>query len=419
MDLVHDDRVAIEAGSGADLPIPPRRGTIRRSLPGSRLHGRTIALAALACLFVGCDPTSPDGDPSIHFADPALEAAVRETLEQPNGPISPAELAELVELRAPDRGISDLSGLEHAVSLELLDLARNQLRELAPLSALGRLHTVRLAGNEIADLSSLEDLKGLRYLDVARNRVESLSPLNQAAELELLILPENDLQDLSPLGSLPTLRGVELAWNEVVDLSPLVSAESLAVLGLRGNPLTEEARCDQVSILEERGVRVLGAEPCSPDEPAPRRLVTTGQDLYVAERTEDRAGRTHVFLEVEVGYENLLDRPVYIHYCQGFHPPWLERAEEGTWSTAYYPGFEACADAMEVLVGEAVRWSWEIRGYGPESGRVPWEPGLDAVEGTYRLDWRAVHRDWELPDPEPAPPEERTSAPFELLVAPS
>ena len=46
------------------------------------------------------------------FPDKNLEAAVREALEKPDGPLTRGDLESLEELNAERRGISDLTGLE-------------------------------------------------------------------------------------------------------------------------------------------------------------------------------------------------------------------------------------------------------------------------------------------------------------------
>ena len=56
-------------------------------------------------------------------------------------------------------GISDLSGLEHAVNLDRLYLEQNQISDLGPLTNLSRIY---LADNLVSDISPLSNLTGLR-----------------------------------------------------------------------------------------------------------------------------------------------------------------------------------------------------------------------------------------------------------------
>jgi len=62
---------------------------------------------------------SPE-DPVVTFPDPNLEAAVREAIGKPTGPIYRSDLEDLTGLRAGDRNIVDLTGLEHATNLTWL-----------------------------------------------------------------------------------------------------------------------------------------------------------------------------------------------------------------------------------------------------------------------------------------------------------
>ena len=57
---------------------------------------------------------------AIDFPDPNLEAALRGRLGIQDRPLTPGDLAALTELKAIERGISDLTGLEHALNLEVL-----------------------------------------------------------------------------------------------------------------------------------------------------------------------------------------------------------------------------------------------------------------------------------------------------------
>jgi Leucine-rich repeat (LRR) protein len=123
---------------------------------------------------------------------------------------------------------------------------------LAPLSSLGNLMYLGLAGLPVCDLSPLSNLKNLVYLDLSgsacfdlaplanlnrlqslrlgRCFVESLAPLCGLKELLELQLWGASISDISPLASLGSLRLVDLAATEVLDFSPLHSLHKLQVL---------------------------------------------------------------------------------------------------------------------------------------------------------------------------------------------
>ncbi len=200
---------------------PPKEGTGR----GSGFVGRAwlggegpLCLKPLTIgvlLLVGaCDLLGPDRDPTVRFADPALEAAVRGTIGLPEGPIHASDLEELTVLPAEGQGISDLTGLEHAVHLEELDVGRNRISDLSPLGGLVRLRSLDVWGNELSDLSPLDGLRSLEELEGYSNQVSDLSPLSDLERLKVLRLRDNQISDLSPLEGLRDSASADsLAWG--------------------------------------------------------------------------------------------------------------------------------------------------------------------------------------------------------------
>ena len=172
-------------------------------------------VAALALAGCGSEPDRPVGPGpapgdstgvALVFADSALQSAVEQAAAEGSG-----EAAGLVTLRAKERGIADLDGIEQLAQLEVLDLFGNEIRDLSPLSGLRR----------------------LRYLDLGSNRVEEVSALESLQGLRVLLLADNEVAEVSPLAGLDSLQNVDLT----------------------GNPLSETAQA-QVAALRERGVAV-------------------------------------------------------------------------------------------------------------------------------------------------------------------
>jgi hypothetical protein len=115
--------------------------------------------------------------PIVLFADPNLEAAIREAIAKPTGDILVSDLGALTFLDASGRGIAALEGMQHCTSLEVLDLAGNQISDLAPLAGLTSLQALFLPSNQIGDLSPLAALVGLKQLHLAGNMIQDLAPL--------------------------------------------------------------------------------------------------------------------------------------------------------------------------------------------------------------------------------------------------
>lgn len=134
----------------------------------------------------------------IVFADPNLEAAVREAIGKPAGPICPPDLLGLRKLDASDRGIENLGGIEFLVDIGCLDLSWNDIVDIQPLvDSLGvnAWDLVDLRDNPLSD-HSLNDLVPIlwdRWVIVLLGHTEApAKPVN--------ILPEDGATGLeSPI----------------------------------------------------------------------------------------------------------------------------------------------------------------------------------------------------------------------------
>ncbi len=113
----------------------------------------------------------------VTFPDANLEAAIRETINKPEGSIYPSDLESLTRLIARDKNIVDLRGLEYCVNLTQLWLDRNNISDLSPLADLTNLDELMLGDNNINDLSTLAGLTKLLWLDLTDNDISDISPL--------------------------------------------------------------------------------------------------------------------------------------------------------------------------------------------------------------------------------------------------
>ena len=229
------------------------------------------------------------------FRDRALRAAVERELGKASGaPITAEDMARLTGLFATYDGIRDLTGLEHASSLELLDLYYNQIVDLRPLSKLFSLRELNLGRNNVVDVAPLADLQALQVLDLSDNPVSDVRPLselNSCTSLNLsnthlefaqvrtlpcfgrlqhlgiaglgvedlsavatlplkhLDAADNSLADLRPLAGLTTLLSLNLANSNVTDIGPLSELKNLTVLSLRQNGISDLSALSGMGIL--------------------------------------------------------------------------------------------------------------------------------------------------------------------------
>lgn len=126
-------------------------------------------------------------DPNAHILpDPNLRTVVAGALNKPpEAAIAAVDLAALTSLQAAAMGIRSLAGLELAVNLTHVDLDRNRIVDVEPLSRLAALEELRLADNRISDFGPLVANPGLGHGDVVllQGNPPSRAADGQVAEL--------------------------------------------------------------------------------------------------------------------------------------------------------------------------------------------------------------------------------------------
>lgn len=220
-----DDDTGEPATSGADSEMPTGPGEPTMATTGVETTGTGGPESS-----TGSDPTSGDTSSSggaeadcevVQFADAALEAAVRDALMQPDGPILGATLAQLTELWTFDAGIVSLQGIECAVGLVDLQLYGSSVVDVGPLAALVKLEELGLGLNDVVDIAPLAGLSALRVLYIGQTNVVDLAPLAGLTTLEELYVLYTEVTDLTPLAGLAGLRKLHIDRLPVTDLSPL------------------------------------------------------------------------------------------------------------------------------------------------------------------------------------------------------
>jgi len=199
--------------------------------------------------------------------------------------ISPlAGLANLESLNLNTMPITDISPLAGLANLRTLGLNVTPISDITPLAGLTNLTRLSLIANRIRDISPLaglirlEDLKlgycyySARY-SLGGNQVSDITPLAALTNLRLIELSHNAISDISVLANLTNLENVDLSDNMVSDISPLVANTSMADgdrVYLYGNPLGQEALCNDITALRQRGVAVSSRGTCGGTPPVIR-----------------------------------------------------------------------------------------------------------------------------------------------------
>lgn len=171
---------------------------------------------------------------SVYFSDVRLEELIRDMIDKPTGDIAEDEIADITELKAGNRGIKKLEGIENIVNLEELDLWKA----------------------EISDISLLANLKKLVYLRLSKTGVKDLTPLKELPNLEELYLQEIPATDLTPVGELKSLKMLYLEKTKFDSLEPLLLIPDLQELYLWGADIGSETNKIVMRKLEEKGCRI-------------------------------------------------------------------------------------------------------------------------------------------------------------------
>ena len=272
------------------LVLDSANGTVKRDAWTSNFRDMLFALDFPKLVDKPPVITPPDRLPGavVHIPDPNLRAAIAEALgKSSNAPITVAEMEELNELKANNRGIQDLTGLQFATNLRWLNfgkwyeqdkgnqisdispiaglinlrelvLDRNSISDLSPVTALINLEILHLIENKISDLSPVAGLINLERLDISSNNTPDLSPVAGLINLEFLSFPDNNVSDLLPIAGLINLEHLYFTHNNISDLSPVAGLINLKTIHTWGNPVFDLSPLAGLTKLEQ--VDICGAD---------------------------------------------------------------------------------------------------------------------------------------------------------------
>lgn len=167
-------------------------------------------------------PMPPSADVTetraVHFAEPAIERAVRLQLGKPEGALYISDLD----------GVTELYLMQDTPSLTL----QEYYNALAAWYAGGRVPE----NGSVATIADVAMLKNLRVLCVSANAITDISPIASCPALEVVMLKHGDYTDISAMEKLYALREVVMAECPIEDISPLLGKTYLTGLGIAGCP---------------------------------------------------------------------------------------------------------------------------------------------------------------------------------------
>ena len=194
------------------------------------------------------DTPEPEGDtlldlsPAVSIPDANLRAVVRTALGLTEDDIlTQQKMHGLTRLSAPTHGITNLTGLEHAIRLTELDMPENQIADITPLRNLTTLFRIVLNKNSITNITSLTWLTRLTHLNLSENRIRTIDSLANLIGLTELQLQKNQIGNIQPLVGLTRLTKLSLSENQISDVAPLETLTALTLLELSDNTITDLA----------------------------------------------------------------------------------------------------------------------------------------------------------------------------------
>jgi formylglycine-generating enzyme required for sulfatase activity len=177
-----------------------------------RMNTRIISCLLGLLLFAGFAVSL---DAQVTIPDPGLNAAVREALQKPVGPLTQSDLLNLNVLSACCRDIKNLQGLEAAQNLRILDLHSNSLTNGALINSFTNLQIIDLFQNRLSSFTLSSARSNLTVIDIAFNSLTQCSLPNGLTNLDTIFLEGNQLTNFSLPTGLSRLTQLDLSGNSL------------------------------------------------------------------------------------------------------------------------------------------------------------------------------------------------------------
>jgi formylglycine-generating enzyme required for sulfatase activity len=174
----------------------------------------------------------------VSIPDLNLNAAIRETLGKPAGPLTQPDMLGLTNLSAIFRNITNVQGLEAAQNLVSLDLQDNRITNVSILTNLTRLVFLDLSENRFPQLTLPSGMTNLTRLRLENGRLTNLSLTTGLTRLTSLRVGFNQLSHLALPADMTNLTELSVFQNQLTNLTLPPSLANLGTLNLDGNQLS-------------------------------------------------------------------------------------------------------------------------------------------------------------------------------------
>lgn len=224
---------------------------------------------------------------TVVFNDANLEAEVREALGIPEAPITDSDMLTLTTLVSNDKNISDLTGLEYALNLNVLSVRANNITDLtpiqslyalaylyvdnnyvltsiAPIANLTNLLYLGFSNNAVTDISALTNIRFLVSLSFNNNQITNISALQNQRQLDYLFGGNNGFSDISPIQNCTSISTLYLHGNQISDMSPLNNFTNLGDLYITNNQISNMSAVANMTVLQSLAIHTNQISDVSP-----------------------------------------------------------------------------------------------------------------------------------------------------------
>ncbi len=181
---------------------------------------------------------------SAGVIDANLKAALNQEINKRDGTTRPdsqditiQEMESFTNLNLRNKGISNISGFENAVNLEILEVGNNNIENLDPLKDLLNLKTLKVQTNDIKTIPNFKS--SMRSIDMSYNNIKDVSPLKNQVKLERLLISDNKISNIKPILSMKNIDFLDLSYNNIKDISGIETLENLEDLYLYNNKIED------------------------------------------------------------------------------------------------------------------------------------------------------------------------------------
>ena len=145
-------------------------------------------------------------------------------------------------------GLDDGDGGKPGVTLRVLDMSYNVIRDMGPVRLCPNLEELYLANNKLKNIEGLGQLKKLRKIDLGANRIRTMpeEELSGLENLEELWLGKNKIESIGGLDRLTKLRRLDVQANRLTRVENLTAqVNTLKEIYLAHNGIDDEgASCE-------------------------------------------------------------------------------------------------------------------------------------------------------------------------------